>query len=711
MNPLQKAAVRRKITYLVAIVALFTISIFYRGLEAKSADGSSYVRMPVGGDALALKTILSQSRELELRELEDGDPEIAGEAVRLGLVGSRGLAVTFLWYAAIEKQKRNDFHEFERLVKAVTTLQPHFITPWIFQSWNIAYNVSVEMQSLGDMYFYIARGIDLLAEGERRNRRSPDMRYEIATYYQTKFGITDQVQTLRCLFQLSCMPPDARNPDALMNPDGTVNMEAFKAFCQEHPMLVRRLRGEERQDRERDKKTVSESLRTARPLDVVQFLRDNKAVPSRYKNATELKPAEQQFPVLPPKFPEGETEAHPRASADELTEAFSGYLAARAWYHYSNTLAPPNPRDKEGNPIPDSAPTDFDPFKYRLPRRPVLILFRQGTPRAQSYQAEMMQKDGWFDGEGWDVDGRADDSNAWFVETVSGTSRKPAKPVIFGAGIPWSLKEWQSAYRLWANHGYEYGLELSASRLSQLLKDAGLSNADEFVQLPPPPSPEQMENNPAIARRFTALVALQNYRTNRGLTNFPFYLVTSRIEQLKETVEARKTLWKADQTRRLGRNVEAAALYETGLEQWRKVLAENPSFHRTERLQKAEEETCEFELDYIRLLAANDPKNQVWKAAREEYAKEHVKIANVAAAAVPFGVPGPVPQVIPQSLRDAKYFEAAEKFSPFAQNIRADEVPPGDPRVGTPWIPSHIRDQVLTSQGVKATALPPTEGP
>ena len=39
------------------------------------------------------------------------------------------------------------------------------------------------------MYFYIARGIELLAEGERRNQRSPDMRYQIAFYYQNKFGV------------------------------------------------------------------------------------------------------------------------------------------------------------------------------------------------------------------------------------------------------------------------------------------------------------------------------------------------------------------------------------------------------------------------------------------------------------------------------------------------------------------------------------------
>ena len=134
------------------------------------------------------------------------------------LTGSRGFAVAYLWHSAIEKQKRNDFHELEKRIGAVTQLQPHFITPWIFQSWNIAYNVSVEMHGSGDMYYYIARGIELLAEGERRNSHtirhpvvgerklgSPDIRYQIAFYYQNKFGVSDQVEVLRCLFQLSCI--------------------------------------------------------------------------------------------------------------------------------------------------------------------------------------------------------------------------------------------------------------------------------------------------------------------------------------------------------------------------------------------------------------------------------------------------------------------------------------------------------------------------
>ena len=138
MNPLQQASVRRKLWYFGAILALFTVSMLWRGeipipLSGSPMAANSWIHRQA--DSLSARTILGQATRMEMRELAKGEAEVPGSAVRLMLVGSRGLVVTGLWLAAIEKQKRNDFHELELLVRTVTTLQPHFITPWIFQSW------------------------------------------------------------------------------------------------------------------------------------------------------------------------------------------------------------------------------------------------------------------------------------------------------------------------------------------------------------------------------------------------------------------------------------------------------------------------------------------------------------------------------------------------------------------------------------------------
>lgn len=698
MNPLQQAAFRRKLYYFGAILALFTVSIVWRG---------GLIGVPLSGSArpatwLASHTILDQSRHLELRELDEGDPEVAGSAIRLSLVGSRGLVITALWQAAIEKQKRNDFHEFELLVRTVTKLQPHFITPWIFQSWNIAYNVSVEMHSIGDMYFYIARGIELLAEGERRNKRSPDMRYQIAFYYLNKFGVSDQVQTLRCLFQLSCIPPAERDPVLFQDetdPDG-VNRAAFLKFCQDHPHLVRRLRGEER--REQEKSKFGESLQCRTPRDVIQFIKENKSVPSRYANATDLAPPERQFPALPEKFNEGPDEAHPGSPFSELGDGFSGFLAARAWYTYSLVLLPPPPTFPEaegGGGRPSAAPRpgppgttnpdEYDPFKYRVPRMPMLIIFRQGAPRAQTYQAETEQKDGWFDGTGWVVDEWVDLTNAWFTEPLKDAQgrevgRKKAV-VVLGRGVEWSGDAWRRAYSMWSKHGRENGLELSPSRLVALKEDS----LDPGT-LPSDPSPEQMAD-PVLNRQYRATWTLVYYNQNRAVTNFPFYLANAEAESQEATVQARKTLWQADQARRVGNRQVAIDLYRKGLDQWREVLLRNPTYHRPEKLDKAEEETALFELAYLRLIAQDDPR--VWAKAREDYAKEYTRAAG---AVIPFLHPGPSSLEIPAGIRDNLHIEAAEKyFAPFGGTMTTS-----DDRNGTPWVRDHVRDGVLQREGV-----------
>jgi hypothetical protein len=170
MNPLQRAAVIRKVWYLAAVLCLFTLSMFWRGIipiplagTARAAEGRTAVQRVA--DTLSANTILNKSRALDLRELEQGEAELTGNMVQVAAVGLRGPAITYMWYQIMDYQKRNDFHKMEPLINWVTRLQPHFLTPWLYQSWNISYNVSVEMQGSGDMYHYIARGISLLAEG------------------------------------------------------------------------------------------------------------------------------------------------------------------------------------------------------------------------------------------------------------------------------------------------------------------------------------------------------------------------------------------------------------------------------------------------------------------------------------------------------------------------------------------------------------------
>src|SRR5262249_29206561 len=145
-----------------------------------------------------------------------GQANVLGSTIQVSLTGSRGFAICFLWMSAIEKQKKHEWNDLKLLVNVITKLQPHFLTPWLFQSWNLAYNVSVESERVSDRYFYVSEGISLLAEGERINRAravdpsgqinevgNPDMRFWLGFYYMNKFGLSDENNYMRSLLQLS----------------------------------------------------------------------------------------------------------------------------------------------------------------------------------------------------------------------------------------------------------------------------------------------------------------------------------------------------------------------------------------------------------------------------------------------------------------------------------------------------------------------------
>src|SRR5262245_44443586 len=112
MNPLQRASMIRKASYFAAILVLLTVSMIWRGLIPVPL-GSSNARAAAPMRWAADHTIQSQAERLEVWESDptETEAEVSGSALRLILTGSRGVVVTGLWLSAIEKQKRNDFHE------------------------------------------------------------------------------------------------------------------------------------------------------------------------------------------------------------------------------------------------------------------------------------------------------------------------------------------------------------------------------------------------------------------------------------------------------------------------------------------------------------------------------------------------------------------------------------------------------------------------
>ena len=615
-HPLQKAAVRRKIYYFVAIALLFCVTLFWRGKldvplgspDRVAEDSPTAVNR--GADWLAKRSVVEQATELDLREVDQGDPELFTSVLRHSMVGVRGFVVTGLWWGAIEKQKRGEFGEFEVLARLATRLQPHFITPWLYQSWNITFNISVLNDNLTDMYFYIARGIELLAQGDRLNTKryvvsadesypvaSPDLRYWLGFYFQDKFGVADTVITLRSLMQMSCIPPGERDADAMIV-DGSVNRPLFEKFCRENPQLVRRLQTH---------------LNCQRPEDVIRFLKDNKAIPSRFNDNGELASRLEQFPVFPPsdasareyrnEFPD---EYSPKDGPDVIDDTFDAYLAARGWFRYANVVVvPPKTDSEDGTPIPWRTPIqgEYDQLRYRVPARPTLVIFRMNPSRAQTYYAERLTKEGWFDTDTqWNINARG----AWIQPANALGSNEDVGPVYLKTPLA-SKQAYEQAWKMWTDFGNVNGLLMSASAMANLKKKAGIFPNTPEDQIPPidleNPTPQMLEQMKQTEEQNTAYRALIFSKQNQRLTNFEYFHDMTDAQRSESAIAAQEELWDAAQAVATGKNLAPIQLYSEGLAKWRDVLREFPDYHNLDSNRTdAQELTYKFLASLMELL-------------------------------------------------------------------------------------------------------------
>ena len=465
----------------------------------------------------------------------------------------------------MDKQMKNQLNELEVIVGWLTELQPHFNTPWLFQSWNLAYNVSNKTDQPSDKYFWISRGAQLLASGERQNEDDPDLRFELGTTYQHKICQSDETNYHRSLFQLSLIPPNERDPARFQvkGDKRKINYDEFVKFCEEHPQLIRRLR----EGIHKDSLYEQHRLFTcATPEEVVRFLADNFRVPSLYPeakptpagadwvadpNRTLDSVALERFPVLPPPraYPSG-SPLHLFLPYDEmdkgdLTEEsakgnlddWDAFLVARAWYSYAQEPVPaPGPMPGESEPI-------VDRVRQRLPRHMETIIFRQYPAQAQSYIAERLEEEGWFDDEGWSTKGPE-----WFT-------------AVIGSGRNWAANAWGEAAKMWQAHGERNHLLLSKPEDEVNLRDqaAKYRTARHLsIDMPLPPS----ESNEGLKEGWRAARFVFLYDASRHVSAFSRNYNRAQVEQDPQTVRARALFYKAQGYALIGSTEKSLQTYQ-----------------------------------------------------------------------------------------------------------------------------------------------------
>ena len=205
--------------------------------------------------ASRMQQLLDQDRDAlgltRATALKNAPPMLAFTTVALG--GFRGLISNFLWIRANDLQQDDKFFEAAQLADWITELEPTYAPVWVFQGWNMAYNISVKFKDFPDRWRWVERGISLLRDdGLRYNPNSVDIYRELAWFFQHKMGqnLDDANMYYKQQWADEMEPffgPNGTNIDLMLNPPDAAartNLVRFREDFKMDPAFVAKVNAE-----------------------------------------------------------------------------------------------------------------------------------------------------------------------------------------------------------------------------------------------------------------------------------------------------------------------------------------------------------------------------------------------------------------------------------------------------------------------------------
>lgn len=134
---------------------------------------------------LADRQRLVMFKHTELQE--NLPPELVVTSALLG--GFRGLLVDILWLRATTLKQQKRFFETVQLYDWIGKLQPRFDAVWAYGSWDMAFNIAVELPPGMDRWRWVNSGIAFARDlGLRYNPKSPAICHSVSWIYFFKIG-------------------------------------------------------------------------------------------------------------------------------------------------------------------------------------------------------------------------------------------------------------------------------------------------------------------------------------------------------------------------------------------------------------------------------------------------------------------------------------------------------------------------------------------
>jgi hypothetical protein len=197
MNP--RRSFIRKIVYLAAVavllVPLYWLSQPTTGVVEEIDGVRQVVSGSPGGQLAQLRT------EAGLSEAELGDLDPVGQTMQLATFGLRGVAAVALWHKSNTYQKKKDWTNLSATLNQLSKLEPHFITVWKHQAWNLSFNISAEFDDYRERYHWVIEGIEFLKRGVTLNRREPHLVSDVGWFNGHKIGRADEAKQFRELYR------------------------------------------------------------------------------------------------------------------------------------------------------------------------------------------------------------------------------------------------------------------------------------------------------------------------------------------------------------------------------------------------------------------------------------------------------------------------------------------------------------------------------
>lgn len=167
--------------------------------------------------ALLLSAVL-QNTAFSYRQgaINQNRPEGAAEPSRLAnldsfslallLGGLRGPLVMFLWTNSETQKSEKDLESFDTQVEMIRLLQGEFDSVHLFQIWNKAYNVSVQMASLANKYAAILDALEYARKIDRSNPNNINILAAMGGLFADKLGGSSEKDYYRPRVRTETLP-------------------------------------------------------------------------------------------------------------------------------------------------------------------------------------------------------------------------------------------------------------------------------------------------------------------------------------------------------------------------------------------------------------------------------------------------------------------------------------------------------------------------